>query len=284
MSKVYFCGITQNSIVDIDELTKDIYQYFDGLVWIDHQSTDGTKELLESRKGNGEIISLPWMRNHGWSMQAILNSNKILPGDFIVICDTLERMSVDFCKNIKNFIVELEKRNINTLVSYQKIFMFKYSPDILFTPISPHCSPQNLKQNGVEMSQIQEFQDPKTYRYNIRGDKRPRHSFIDHFVKYIYEYKISNHLLVGKENDLEKYNLHEQVRQNFMLYCVNNLKIGQTMESLKKFVLENELDYQMKFFFNFEPYLNHFYCFHKLNHSFDEILNRHNNNKTFKIN
>ena len=283
MSKVFFCGITQNSVVDIDELTKDIYQYFDGLVWVDHQSTDGTKELLESRKGGGEIISLPWMRNHGWSMQAILNSNKILPGDFVVICDTLERMSTDFCKNIKNFIVELEKRNINTLVSYQKVFMFKYSPDILFTPISPHCSPQNLKQNGVEMSQIQEFQHPKTYRYNIRGDKRPRHSFIDHFVKYIYEYKISNHLLVGKESKLEKYRTHEEIRQKFILHCVNVLKLDLTVDSLKNFILNNELDYQTKWFFNFEPYLNYFYRFHKLKHNLDDIIKSSITEEIFKI-
>lgn len=283
MGKVYCCGITQNSIQDIDELTKDIYQYFDGLVWVDHQSTDGTKELLESRKSGGEIISLPWMRNHGWSMQAILNSNKILPGDYVVISDSQERLSVEFCKNIRNFIVEIEKRGINTLFSYGKIFMFRYFPDIVFTPVSPHCWAQNLKPHAVEMSQIPEFQDHKSYRYTIRAEKRPIHSFIDHFVKYIYEYKISNHLSCGRENDLEQYSKHEKARQEFLLYCLNELKIDQTMEALKKFILENELNYKMKSFFNFEPILNHFYCFHKLNHRYEDILERHTKNRIFKI-
>ena len=55
-SKIYLCGITQNKKDKIDELTKYIWDDFDGLIFVDGGSTDGTKELLESRKKEGKII------------------------------------------------------------------------------------------------------------------------------------------------------------------------------------------------------------------------------------
>ena len=55
------------------------------------------------------------------------------------------------------------------------------------------------------------------------------------------------------------------------------------MDSLKNFILNNELDYQTKWFFNFEPYLNYFYRFHKLKHNLDDIIKSSITEEIFKI-
>ena len=70
MKKIWLCGITQNSCLDIDEMTSDIHQYFDGLIFVDHQSEDGTKEILDARKGAGEIISLPFLNFLKWAIRS----------------------------------------------------------------------------------------------------------------------------------------------------------------------------------------------------------------------
>ena len=87
MNKIWLCGITQNSFIDISEMTEGVSEHFDGLIFVDHQSSDGTTQILEERKGAGEIISLPFMNQHSWSMNAFLASNKIEEGDWFLIRD-----------------------------------------------------------------------------------------------------------------------------------------------------------------------------------------------------
>ena len=40
-SRLWLCGITQNRKDNIDEMTKDVAQYFDGLIFVDGSSDDG---------------------------------------------------------------------------------------------------------------------------------------------------------------------------------------------------------------------------------------------------
>ncbi len=281
--KVYLAGMTQNNKENIDELTKDIYFYFDGLIFVDHQSKDGTAELLKDRKGQGEIISIPWLNHHGLSMNTILTSNKLMPGDYIFFSDDLERISVNFARQAKEFAVNLSKHNINSLYSYGKIFGLRYFPEIHFSVATPHCHVVNPRPNAVEMSTVPGFEDPKTYRWNIRGDKRPRHSFIDHFVKYLFEYKISNQMIIGRENDEQDFLKHEQIRQNLIYYWVRVLKMENTVENLKRYILNTPLDDVLKAYFNTDRYLNDFYRFHVLKHTVDEIIADHPKKQLFFI-
>ena len=66
--KLWLCGITQNRRNDIDEMTKDIMGCFDGLIFVDAYSDDGTYELLESRKKEGTIIQRKWTNDHDTQM------------------------------------------------------------------------------------------------------------------------------------------------------------------------------------------------------------------------
>lgn len=271
--KVFLCGITQNSVDDIDKLTKDIYKYFDGLIWVDHQSTDGTKELLESRKSGGEIVNLPWMNNHGWSMQACLNSNKIVPGDFIFWRDTKERVSEEFAFNIKEFCWQLQKQNINSVFSYGKLLIFRYFPD-MFVINSPHWFVSGLRDDKIEMSRQSAFLDPKSYAWNARNDSRPKSHWIEHFLRYYYNYKISNHLLLGREQKIEEYHAHEEIRQRFIVYCQRELGIGPSINDLLEYWKNNILTDEMKRYIEYEKILNDAYCYYILKHSLEEILKR----------
>lgn len=271
--KIFLCGITQNKKRAIDELTKDIYSFFDGLIWVDHQSTDGTKELLEERSGDGEIITLPFMDNHGWSMNAILNSKKILPDDFILFKDSDEMLNIDFCKGIRDFCDILSANNINTVFSYGKPFIFKFFSNIYISG-HPHWGVVGARERFFEISTHPAFKDPKTYSWNVRNERRSKDHWIDHFAKYYLAIR-SNHLLLGNEKNLDEFYSRENVRCQFLHYWIRTLKQEPTVKALKDYILTQELNYELKSFINYERCLNDFYRYHILKHDVEIILDDH---------
>lgn len=282
--KIWLCGIVQNCVKDADEITADIYEFFDGLIFVDHLSTDGTKELLESRKKEGEIISIQWMNHHGWSMQAILNSSKILPGDWFIICDSLERISPIFAQNISNHINNFESGNIHTIFLYGKILMAKYNSEMRFSCVTPHCYLTNWQLEAIDFANSSFWKDEQQSRYNIRPQRREKHHFIDHFVKYSFQYvKNSNQMVCGRESNPEEIREHETRRQQFIIYANRVLEIDLTVDALKKYIQNHELDDYTKSYFNFERYFNDFYRFYVLKHNLDDIIKDGQEKKLFEI-
>jgi glycosyltransferase involved in cell wall biosynthesis len=78
--KVYLCGITQDKKEKIDELTKDVFNHFDGLIFVDGGSKDGTRELLEERKGQGTIIYRKWTNDFDFQNNEILRQGGMKNG------------------------------------------------------------------------------------------------------------------------------------------------------------------------------------------------------------
>lgn len=279
-TKIWLCGITQNSKSGIDDMTRDITGYIDGLIFVDHQSSDGTYESLESRKGDGEIISLPWMDNHSWSMNGFLNSKKLQPGDYFIVLDSSERLNIEFAKNLRSLVKEFEIRNINTVYHYSKLAIARYNSNMMFAA-SPHWGLHGVQNHAIRLEDT--YPDPKTCIYSTRNDNRHADHFIKHFVKY-YLYKSSNHLLLGRENNQQEYLSHEAIRNKFRLFCINELNIKELNTfSLLCYLKNNPLTYQLAYFINFEPILNDFYCYYVLGHSLEDVKKRRDNKEVFNI-
>lgn len=281
--KVFLGGMVGDCVQDCDELTKDIYQYFNGLIFCEHNSKDGTRELLESRKGDGEIISMPFLRNHGISMNSILTSHKLLPGDFLLFSDSLERISIDFAKDIRPFCENLAKQNINTVYSYGKILLIRYYAEVMFTPATPHCHIYNPRPQSVDLSGDSFYKNEKNQRYNIRGEKRPRNSFISHFLKYTLNYKQSNQMLDYHGGDFEKYKVSEELRQKFLIYWNRTLGQELTVEAFHNFIITQELPYELKFFLNNNRYLGDYFSYYTKKESLEQIIERHKEGKLYQI-
>lgn len=282
-TKVYLGLITQNDINNINELTS-VYNYFDGIFATDHESSDGTYEILQERKKDGDIKRLPFLNRHDFAMNGFLFNPKLRRGSWVLLRDGGERVNENFAKDIHDFTLELEKRGIHKVYQYSKLLLFKkYNHQFFFG--SPHWSllpHDNIPAIAIETHQG--FENPESYCYSVRHKYRPRHHFIDHFFKYYASYSgYSNHLLLGRDNNIPEYQVHEQVREKFIDYCLDVLKIETTVESFKSYLLNNKLVYETKFFLNYEIILNNFYCFHILNQDIEEIIARNNRNELFKI-
>ena len=280
--KIYLGIITHNQYKNIDELTKDCYQYFDGIIAVDGGSTDGTKELLEQRKGLGKIIHRNWTNDFDFQNNEILRQGPAKIGDWIFLRDSMERFNLDFVKNIRNFVNYCRTNNVRFTHCNGKGFGFEYYDDMFFFG-NPHWGIRNARPNYLNMFDM--FNKERDFAYRLLDGEeggRPLHNFIDHFAKYYYVYGRSNHLLLGRENNMKEYEEHEENRQKFRFHC-STLGLDFSLDSLKDYLSKEDWkkdEYFIKLFEK-EEILKTFYRWNILKHDLDSIKK---DQKTWSLN
>jgi glycosyltransferase involved in cell wall biosynthesis len=271
--KVYLCGITQNQLKNIDDLTKNCYQAFDGLIYVDGGSTDGTKELLEERKGCGQVIYRKWTNDHDFQMNEFLRQGPMKIGDWFVLRDSRERFNTEWIADIKNLISKAKNSGIRSIYNYGKGFAFEYYDDMFFHG-SPHWGLVGARNQAVDLSQFFD-ENKKEHTWRLRdGEDDPERDesyYIDHFFKYYYVYGRSNHLLLGRENDREGFQKAEARRVEFRMYC-HSIGLEFTADSFLNYARNSGIgDAKFKNFINSEDILKDFYRKKILNESLKSI-------------
>lgn len=275
--KIYLCGITHNQKQNISGTT-EYSDYFDGLIWVDHYSTDGTYKLLQSRKKAGQIIQVPFTKNHDLSMNFFLHAGPMRNGDWFFLRDSMERFNKEWVTNIKNFVATLRNQGIKSVFSHNKGFGFEFN-DSMFFQGSPHWGLQGWQNKAIDLKNY--YKEEKEYAYRIKDGEeggRPLWNWIDHFARYYWVYGRSNHLLLGNENNLDKYKELEENRLTFRMYCQIAYKADFTIESLKILLKSDNWKQDKEFLrmFNKEKILKSFYRFHILEHDWQDIMKTEN--------
>lgn len=271
--KVYLCGITQNQKKNIDDLTRDCYKAFDGLIYVDGGSTDGTKELLEERKGCGQVIYRKWTNDHDFQMNEFLRQGPLKIGDWLVLRDSRERFNPEWVTGIKELIQKAKQSNIKSIYNYGKGFAFEYYDDMYFHG-SPHWGLIGARSQAVDLSQFFD-ENKKEHTWRLRDgeddSERDESYYIDHFFKYYYVYGRSNHLLLGRENDQQGFQRAEDNRKQFRMYC-HYIGLEFTADSFINYAKQSaSADQKFKEFINSEGILKDFYRKRILNEDLKSI-------------
>jgi hypothetical protein len=258
--KIYLCGLCQDNLAEIEELTS-VYNHFDGLLFVDGGSKDGTVALLEGRKKEGKIFHREWSNDFDLQNNIWLRGNVLKHGDWFVIRDASERLSDDFCKELPALIKSLKEEGVQSCWWQSKFFMGQYYDDQFFNG-SVHWGVQGARAQGIDLSQ--RYLEPDNHTWNTRNDKRSKEDWIKHHVKYIWTYGRSNHLLLGREEKQEEFQQLEQERQWFR-YTLFSLGFDNSVESLNVY-LDHHEEYDPKIYEVMlrNPYINDYIDLRKL--------------------
>lgn len=267
--KIWLTGITsKGNDQHLREIIEPIKEYFDGFVWVfhddhldartpDHTFDKGYNYLRELPKS--KVILAPWRNRFDFSRNIGLYQGPIKYGDWFVTIDTMERMHVDFAKQLKNIINICDENLVNGAYLHNKHFMFQFNETTAFHN-NPHCGVKGVR-NGLEISSLNIWKDE--YWRNVRDQYRGEFDFVDRNLRY-YIYPHTNHLFLNCENDTDFVQERYVYRSSFINEI---LKLGidiQDTASVMDFLKKGEYSEKITECISKEKYLNDFYRYHVL--------------------
>lgn len=257
------------SLLDLQELLGPIHTFFDGIVWVLHDSVGSEEEeYLNSIKGCGRIINYYYHRRHDQSRNQYLWCGPIKNGDWIVQTDLLERLDVGFASQVRETCKKLREVNINLAYFEGKPLMYEYHESIIFRG-SPHEG--LVRDDGNARSLILDsYYTESKPRLNVRNIKRPnKFGWVDHYLNYYLFPFGSNHCLLGldsihKDSNLliQAFQKREKLRIAFLTY-LEYKNIDRTVDAVKA-LFQQTIDKDLALMINNELILNDFYRYHIL--------------------
>ena len=276
--KLWLIGVTtEGHLEDLKELIEPIKEYFDGLVWTFHYPKDEGAEYLESAKGEGEIIYTKWCDRLDFSRNHSLFQGPMKMGDWFVTIDTLERLNLDFVKNLRKYIHQLEPQGIDGSQLFGKRFMFKLKEETAFVH-NPHEGLLGANQ-VVELTNTRYWKEgtekevKKAFVTNVRAKKRKDpFYFVKHNFKY-YFFPKSNHLILGFENDKKLIEKRYKIREE-LFNEINRLGFYPYDQQSVRECFGGNLTTTLKKCINFDKFLNDWYRYEILGER-EGIIDKH---------
>ena len=226
--------MTQNRVNDFKEIVEYSNKYFDGLIYVDHFSTDGTYELLEANKKAGKIIQRPYYKQHSHSQNEILFCRHIKSFDWVFLNDSSERILPKWLDTMKADISKYEKDGVGGVHFSGRPYLWQYFDNQQFMG-SPHWGVQGLVGNQISFGE----ENKKLYIQNNRDLNRLEH-YVMHPIIYWYCHNPSNETAsVYSKYGTEMFNEFEILRQFFRRYCECYLNLSvDSLDDLVNYMMK----------------------------------------------
>lgn len=264
ITKFWFTAMAgPGSLEDLKELWEPIKQFFSGLVVTYHGEREDQEALyLESVKGEGKVVYLPYSRRHDFSRNTYLYCGPMQNGDWVIQADVLERIMPTFIENfVIPYVSQLRANSPNLLIYHTKVILYEYHESLRFQG-SPH---EGLRRDdglmrGADITTV--FPNEDDVRPNVRAKRRtnPLH-WVEHYAKYWTFPWGSNHCLLGWEKrSPQELNERESRRMAFRL-LLRQRGFPVTVDGIKQ-MFASPLDDEVKSHINGEIILNNLYRYY----------------------
>ena len=231
--KIWLCSlISQNaSLEHVQEMLDDVWDKFEGLVFCYHGELGSlAHQHLESRKGNGKIIHLPWYNHFAFQMNHFLNYGPMGHGDWFIHHDLDEKLKPYLLENMEELFNRFDSHDVDGALMYGKTFAYRFHDGLQFAG-NPHTYMTGTNGKLVDIVDIyREKYGEEWIKENLFENLRPKRRLDEfHFVRHFANYYIAfpetqdfNHMLMGLEQNYSnpqeiriKANEREQLRREF---------------------------------------------------------------------
>jgi len=264
--KLWLCGLTENCHEQMKDMTEGILKYFDGLIFVDNHSTDGTFEFLDEIKGEGKIIKRHLKNDIDYQLSEILKSGCMENGDWFMLVDPEHRPKEFWLKRIKSQIKGFSDEKIGALSFSGRVYLAQYFDHMDFSE-TPHWNLDGVVNNIKNCT--------KEELINYIGYVTPEgieEKILLNGAKYFYTYGRSNQMNVVYRNySDELIEHHESHRLQFRLFCEKVLKLDFDLDSLVEQMKKDEWPVFFLESVELETNLKDLYRHKVLGQSFDEI-------------
>lgn len=265
MSKLFLtliCG--PGSYEDVHELWEPIRDHFDGLCAVCHDAPSSPLAwYLEETKKAGRIIYLPYVGRHDMSRNVALHCGVIEDGDWVMQCDTLERIQPKVLTELVPLLTQL-RGGVDMYLYYGKPLLFAYHESLSYQG-TPHEGLRRLDgcMRAEELSQA--FPDEREIRLNVRPIKRDKWHWVSHYARYMLLPWGSNHGLLGLSDRGDPATLFPAREQARLRFRDEMLQRGfpRTIDGLNA-MLKQPLDDKLKSLINSDKVWVDYYRFHVL--------------------
>jgi len=264
--KLWLCGHTENCLDHMKDMAEDTLKYFDGLIFVDNYSTDGTFEFLDKIKGKGKIIKRALKNDIDDQLNEILKSGCMKNGDWFMLVDPEHRPKEFWLKRIKGLIKGFSDEQVGALSFSGRIYLAQYYDHMYFEG-TPHWSLSGVVNN------IKNYTKEESINYidYITPENIDKEILLNG-AKYYYTYGRSNHVhTVYRNYSEELIKHHESQRLQFRLFCEKILKLDFDLDSLVEQMKKDEWNTFFTQSVELETNLKDLYRHKVLNQSFDEI-------------
>lgn len=210
---IFLCGITQNKIEALKDLIEPVWESFDGLIWVDGGSTDGTIDYLESHKKLGKIIRAPYLCRNDFQMNHYLFDGGMIEGDWFVMRDSEEKLNTEFCQTkMRPLIRLLDENRVDCVYSGSKPLMARFNENLQFMG-NPHWGLQGITKavSGEANNKDIAWCNRDKYR------KYPDYLVIGEFRYYCYPSTNQLYMIYHKKPDI--WRQQEENRRQFLELC-----------------------------------------------------------------
>lgn len=267
---------SDRELENIDELTRDIYTHFDGIVAVVHRQggNSDVASLLHARVGQGFVKEIAWTGHHSHSMNHWLLDPRIGPMDTCWVRDSLERFNPAFTSQIPAFSRRLLDAGIWNIAQWSKVLMFRrwYGQQFAF---GLHWGLLGTHGNTVAIERLSGFERERDYAYSVRNEKRPPTHRIRHEVYYLLDYGLNgNHLALFHPNPSDLDQAYQRLHHFTDYLAERGVRgVDQYTEWLKtEWARDGRLPDQVRDWINAErPFRNHL-RFEVLHHTHEDIL------------